>query len=135
MAQVEFKYNGNKTLIQCNLDEVMKDIIQRFIIKIQLKNEKAFFLYNGEVLNKDSSFEEVANELDKNRKQMNIIVNTKEEFKDKSVLKKYKYIICPECKELINLYIKHYKIYLYECLKWSIDLKKYHFKILKKRNL
>ena len=80
MAQVVFNYNGNKTIIQCKLDEVMKDIIQRFIIKIQLKNEKAFFLYNGEVLNKDSSFEEVANELDKNRKQMNIIVNTKEEF-------------------------------------------------------
>ena len=83
MAQVEFNYNGNKTIIQCNLDEVMKDIIQRFIIKIQLKNEKVFFLYNDEVLNKDSSFEELANELDKNRKQMNIIVNTKEELKDK----------------------------------------------------
>ena len=37
MAQIEFTYNGTKTIIQCNLDEMMKDIIHKFLIKAQLK--------------------------------------------------------------------------------------------------
>ena len=116
MAQVEFSCNGTKIIIQSNLDEKMKDIIQRYITKTEFKYENVFFLYNGESLNEDLSFNEIANELDKNRKQMNILVNTKEEEPlDKSFLKKSKYIICPQCKELINIYIKDYKIYLYEC--------------------
>ena len=109
MAQVEFCCNGTKTIIQSNLDEKMKDIIQRYITKTEFKYENVFFLYNGESLNEDLSFNEITNELDKNRKQMNILVNIKEEEPiDKSFLKRSKYIICPQCKELINIYIKDY---------------------------
>jgi len=38
MVEVIFNYDGIETIIQCNKDEKMKDIIKRFLIKIG-KNE------------------------------------------------------------------------------------------------
>ena len=39
MAEVEFIYNGTKTIIQCNLSEKIKDISKRFKDKINLTNK------------------------------------------------------------------------------------------------
>ena len=36
MCQVEFQYNGIKTLIQCNENEKMSEICNKFILKIQV---------------------------------------------------------------------------------------------------
>ena len=37
MAEVIFDYEGNKNKIQCEINEKMKDIIDRFLIKIEKK--------------------------------------------------------------------------------------------------
>ena len=74
MAEVEFIYNGVSTIIQCNLNEKMKDIFQKFKDKAQIKNINIFYSYNGNnEINEESEFEEVANSEDKIRKKMNII--------------------------------------------------------------
>ena len=77
MYEVEFNYKGNKNIIQCRKDEKMKDIFNKFLYKIQnLDINKIFFLYSGNAnINGELSFEEVANENDKIRNKMNIIVN------------------------------------------------------------
>ena len=116
MALVEFVYNGNKTLVQCKIDETMEEIIKSFLSKTEIKYENVYFLYDGKMLTEENlSFNEIANELDKNRKQMNIVVNDKDVSPCDSFLKKSEYIICPECKELILISIKNHKICLSEC--------------------
>ena len=74
MTQVEFIYNGVKTIIQCNLNEKMKDIFQRFKEKAQVGNKNIFYSYSGKVeINEESTFEEVANTEDKKRNKINVI--------------------------------------------------------------
>jgi len=96
MYEVEFNYKGNKTIIQCRKDEKMKDIFNKFLYKIQnLDINKIFFLYSGNAnINCELSFEEVANENDKIRNKMNIIVNDIDNIKKGSIIKS-KNIICP----------------------------------------
>ena len=71
--------------------------------------------YNGTSINKELSFKEQANDLDKNRRKMNILVtkNNKEQNKKKPILSKD--IICPECKQNILIEIKNFKIKLSGC--------------------
>ena len=116
MATVEFDYKGVKTTIQCSIEDKIKDIIQKFLVKIIEKRENLYFLYNGQKLVEDSSFGEVAKKIDKDRQQMNILVsNIKEQQDINKEMKLSQYIICPECKENIRISIKDFKINLYEC--------------------
>ena len=107
MAEVEFIYNGTKTIIQCNLSEKIKDISKRFKDKINLTNKNINYTYNGNlVLNEELKFEETVNNEDKIRKKMSFIVfDNLIETKDKDIIKS-KEIICPECKENIRMNIK-----------------------------
>ena len=112
MNQVEFDYNDGKTIIQCNATDKMKDIIKKFIIKVDTMESKIFFLCEGRILEEEKTFNEVAK--DKNQ----LIVIVKEETDEKenvSTLKKSKNIICPECNENIRISIDDFKISLYEC--------------------
>ena len=116
MAQVEFIYNGNRTLIQCNPTDKMKDITQKFLLKCDKKQDKIYFLYDGDTLKEELTFNELVNDLDKNRNQMSVIVNDNQNIdQDIPTLKKSKNIICPECNENIRISIVDYKISLYEC--------------------
>ena len=116
MAQIEFTFQSVKISIQCNLEEKMKDIILKFLIKLDKKNEDFFFLYNGNTFNQDLTFNEIANEFDKNRKQMSIIVNDKKNVEEKTLqCKKSKYIICPQCYENSRIAIDNNNISLYDC--------------------
>ena len=116
MAEVEFIYNGTKTIIQCNLSEKIKDISKRFKDKINLTNKNINYTYNGNlVLNEELKFEDIVNNEDKIRKKMSFIVfDNLIETKDKDIIKS-KEIICPECKENIRMNINEYKINLLKC--------------------
>ena len=93
MCEVEFNYKGNKTIIQCRKDEKMKDIFNKFLSKIQkLDINTIYFVYSGNAnINGDLSFEEVANENDKIRNKMNIIVNDINKYKKRINYKIKKY--------------------------------------------
>ena len=94
MAQVEFCYNGISTIIQCKLNEKMKDVFQKFKVKAQIGNKNLFYSYDGKVgINEESTFEKIA--------KKNMI--------------KSKNIICPECKENIKMDIIDYKVNLFDC--------------------
>ena len=115
MVEASFNYEGVETTIQCNLNDKMKDIIDKFLIKIGKKEDNFYYLYNGTKINKELIFNQQANDLGKNRKKMNIIVNKNEE--DKNEIKEIisKDIICPDCKDDILLDIKNFKINLSGC--------------------
>ena len=75
MAEVIFNYEGIETIIQCNINDKMKDIINKYLIKIEKRKDNLYYLYNGNKINYELTFNEQANDLDKNRNKMNIIVN------------------------------------------------------------
>ena len=119
MVEVIFNYKGIETIIQCNINDKMKDIINKFISKTQNNIKNKYYFYNGDKINEELTFNKQANEIDNKRKKMNILVYDEEEKndkddKDKSIIKS-KEIICPECKENILIKFQNNKINLYEC--------------------
>ena len=100
MAEVEFIYDGINTIIQCLMDEQMKEIIKKFQIKRMIEDRNdLIFLYDGKMLNMDLSFQDIANNIDKKRKKMNIIVNYEDHPCPYPYFKLSEYIICPQCHE------------------------------------
>ena len=116
MAEVEFIYNGVTIIIQCKLDEKMKNICQKLKDKVKINNKSIFYSYNGKVgINEELTFEEAINSEDKKRNKMSILVFENEiELKKNDIIKSGN-IICPECKENIKMDIINYKINIYEC--------------------
>ena len=120
MSQVDFKYNGFDTIIQCNENDKMKDIFEKFCNKSQIDKSKIYFTYDGKSgydFNEELTFNKASNSLDKQRKKMIILVNKINEINQKnneSIIKS-KEIICPECRENTKINIKNYKISLYDC--------------------
>ena len=91
MSEVEFNYNGIKTIIQCKSNEKMKNICQNFANEIQINKNEIYFSYDGKAgiqFNEELTFEETINKEDKKRNKMNILVfqneNIDKEEKEKN---------------------------------------------------
>jgi len=120
MSEVEFRFNGLVTNIQCNENDIMKDIIKKFIIKTQLDINSLSFIYGGEKINEEKTFSENLKFNDKDSKKMVILVysiteNNKEEENNCNLFINSKEIICPTCGERSCIDIKDYKISFYGC--------------------
>ena len=119
MSQIEFVYNGVVTIIQCNPNEKFNDIEQKLSTKIDINLNSVYYLYSGKVIdNKKQTFLEMANNIDKERKQMNIQIFDMEQKEDKTEnsLIKSSQIICPECGNNCLLNVINYKVRLYDCI-------------------
>ena len=116
MAEIEFNCEGSKISIQCNPEEKIEEIINKFIAKTRKRKSELYFLYGGGILNENLTFNTHINEEDKNRNKMSIIVNNKiDDDENEESLKKSKYIICPKCKESARILVDKYQIEIYEC--------------------
>ena len=115
MAEVIFNYEGINTSIQCNINDLMKVVIGNFLNKIKEKGDNLYYLYNGRRINKELTLSEQANDDDKNRKKINIIVNKIENDSNENKEIESKDVTCPECKENALIDFNNYKIKLYDC--------------------
>ena len=118
MVEVEFYYNDIKTIIQCKLNDKIKDICQSYLNKINEDKNNIYFSYNGNAgnnFNEELLFQEMMNEEDKKINKMNILVFKNEIEQEEKDIIKSKDVICPECGESIKIEIINYKIKLYEC--------------------
>ena len=116
MAEAIFNYKGSNIIIQCDITDKMEDIIERFLLKIEkIKNDNNYiYIYGANIINYDLTFIQQANELDKNRNKMNILVQSNNDNKEiKEIASKD--IICPICEENILMNIEDFKINLYGC--------------------
>ena len=68
MAEVIFIYEGIKSIIQCDIYEKMKDIIDKFLIKIKNKENNLYYLYNGTQIKYELRFNDQANDILKTEK-------------------------------------------------------------------
>ena len=74
MATVIFSFEGKETYIQCLKEDKMNDICNKFSSKLGININMLYFLYNGNQINLQLTFEKQANSLDNKRNQMNILV-------------------------------------------------------------
>jgi len=74
MSSVIFIFNGVETNIQCLKNEKMKEICNKYISKIQSNINDIYFIYGSNKLNLELTFDEIANEVDRDRNIMNILV-------------------------------------------------------------
>ena len=112
MLNVEFIHNNQITIVQCNQDDKMKEIINKFLTKTDLDRSSVTFLYSGILIDEKTNISEIkANNLN----AIKILVVSNDETTKEKVIIKSKYIICPICKENIRFKINDYKIYLYDC--------------------
>ena len=114
MAEVVFNFNGKKTIIQCNKNETMASICQRFASKVNESLDTVYFLYAGQSINNSLNFEQHAQNEDRVRNKMDIIVNSTD-VENPEVFHDSKDIICPQCQETCLINIEDYKINLYGC--------------------
>ena len=112
MTSIEFIYNGNNFIIQCDLYDKLKDIINKFLSKVLIEKNLLIFLYSGNIINEELQLSEMIGKDEEGIKIL--VVNLKDISNYKSIIKS-KYIICPQCEENIKYKINDYKIYLYEC--------------------
>ena len=113
MAEALFIYEGQQIIIQCNIEDKMKDIINKFKNKIKEENNNLYYIYNGDKINEELKLNKIIK--NENEKNINILVynNNNQDKNEKEII--LDEIICPECKENILINIKDYKINLHEC--------------------
>ena len=116
MAEVIFNYEEKETIIKCNKDAKMKDIINDYLKQTKKSEKDLYYIYKENEVYDGFTFFEQANEFDKIRKRMNITVNKKDDNKEINKLLS-KEIICPECKENSFLNIKDFNFNLFGCKK------------------
>ena len=114
---VEFIYEGVTSSQQCNANDKMENIINKYLSKIEVKDKNSmYFLFSGNVVKEELTLKELIGKNISNAKKFQILVysNGQDPSPDVFIKSKNK-IICPECKEDIRLKINDYKIYLYDC--------------------
>ena len=115
-SQVIFLFRGKDVIIQCNDQNKIKDIFNKFSVKSETNKDLLYFLYGGNIINEELTLEELYNPIDKKEKKITILVYEMNDiFDEEGELIKSKEIICPKCYEICLLKIKDYRIKLYDC--------------------
>ena len=112
MVEVLFIYEGQQIIIQCNIEDTMKDIINKFRNKIQKEDNNLYYIYNGDKINEEFKLNQIINKKEENKISI-LVYNNKNNESGKEIISNE--IICPECKENILINIKDFKINLYDC--------------------
>ena len=115
MVQIEFDNNQMITVIQANLGDLFKDVINKYLGKTLISPDIVSFVSNGCIINPNLTVEKQMNNFDKENKTMKVIVNVMKKDDDKVIIKS-KQIICPECNEPCRIKLENYKIKLYGCI-------------------
>ena len=92
-VNVKFIFEGREMMVKCNKDEKLKNICERYSIKLGINQNLLVFLYEGKQINSELCFESQASTMDKSNKEMNILVIRNENDE----------LICPKYFEKIKL--------------------------------
>ena len=114
MAEVKISYNGCETIIQCQSNEQLKEIIKRFKIKINAEKKELVYLYNGELI-KDENI--IISQLSSGKVIAILAFDSNNIPSNIKNLVKSDYVICPICKESAILDEEDYKLIIYGCQK------------------
>ena len=85
MAQVIFNFEGTNTTVECNINDSMENIITNYLQRIGNEGNNLYYLYNGNIINRELTFNELANNLDTNNRTMRILVYRIDEDKNEII--------------------------------------------------
>ena len=91
-ANIIFILDCQEVTIQCSTNDKLKNICQKYTFKIQKNIDSFNFLYNGNLINFELTFNEQATSSDKENKKMTVLV-----------YKKITGFVCPKCGEEIKI--------------------------------
>ena len=91
----------------------MKTILDKLYIKLNVKKDEVYGLYNGKLLNENIKEDEILK--NENNKKLILLYDYNHEIINDNIIKKSNDIICPICKEICYIEIQDYKIILYNC--------------------
>ena len=121
MAKVEFLYDGQKIDIYCNENDKFNSIIIKFSQKVQKNKDDLCFLYGGNVVNVNTTFNGLANSIDKKRKIITIIATNNYAGNNSNLILENKQL--KEKLEIVNKEINEQKAEIQE-LKYKISMAK-----------
>ena len=110
---INFLFKGETIKIQCTRDEYMKNIFQRFLIKLNQDIKDVYYLFEGTIINKELKLEQINNK----DIELKILVGSSDD-ENENAENKFKYskeIICPDCKEICFLDVNDYVVSLSGC--------------------
>ena len=109
--KVEFFYDGQKIDIMCSEKEKMKNVVEKFCIKVRVDKNSIYCLYAGKILDENITLETLIKTKSKNEK-IAILVYPKDKQDEEPTKKivKASHIICPECQDIASIKINKYKI-------------------------
>ena len=116
MAEIIFTYNTIPTSIQCQKNESMKEICQRFADKVKINLSEVYFLYGGQTLDINQTFNSILKDCDKNSNSINILVYSYENKNENNNLEISKEIICSNCRNICLINFNKYKINISGCI-------------------
>ena len=111
---LNFIFNEKEIKLQCNKNEYMKDIFKRYLKIIEKDIKDVYFLFNGNIINKELKLDEI-NGIKNNNKIIVSEIKEREQDKNKDNKKHIKDIICPICSESCIINFDDYKIKLNQC--------------------
>ena len=117
MVDIEFNLNQAITIIQARPEDTFQDAIKKYLQKVMINPNIVGFIVNGKQVNPTQTIESHMNQLNKQSKKVNVLVNTfEEDDKNKEqVFIESKDIICPQCKEPCRIKFEDNKIKLFDC--------------------
>ena len=116
MSKVEFNHNGNYTIILCQENERMEEICKRYTYKSLIDINNVYFLYNGNQINLQLTYNQIVNDIDRQREMMSVLVyNINSTIVSNNKRIKSDFPICIKCKESVKLEFNEYKLNLLGC--------------------
>ena len=111
--KVKYNFQGQQVEIKCKRSEYIKDIIKQYAKNLEKGLENIYFLYKGNIINKEMKIEEMIKS-EENELQI-LVYELENDDKKEEKLKDSEGFICPSCKEMCFFNISDYKIYLNNC--------------------
>ena len=106
--QIRFQYI-QEDFIDCQTNELMKDIISRYRSKSKILADELLYLYNGDIINPNLNLGQINNK----EKEIFISVIPKNNTKNENIIQKSNIIKCSQCNDpAIIEFLNNYKIAL-----------------------
>ena len=115
MASLNFVCSGTLQVMQCKLEDKMKDIFDKYCFKTQRDRNSLYFLYSGERIEEEKLLSEVIRNNIENAQDIKILVCSTNAPTIEHKIEQSRFIRCPECGEGILLGFEDYKINLSHC--------------------
>ena len=107
MEEIKFNFLLTK-IYKCSKNDILKNLCQKFANEQKLNFDNLCFKYDGEIFNKELTYEQICPKKDRDKHKMAISVINRG-------FKRSNDIICPECGEFCRIKLCDYAIKLFDC--------------------